>query len=104
MKHIKITLFTTIFIISLSACSSHSPSTQESKKQKGWMQEHLDSWLEEDWNPTTKKVEEKYHKDENQSSFTLQEYVDKAVVYCKEHPDTNDSHIEQLNQLPVIGR
>ena len=99
------TLFTILCILSLNACTTHAPSTKtEHKEKKGWLQEHLDNWLEEEWNPTTKKVEEKYHKDENQSSFTLQEYVDKAVVYCKKHPDTNDSHIEQLNQLPVIGR
>ena len=43
------------------------------------------------------------NQDKNRS-FTLQEYVDKAAVYAKEHnSSTENSHSEKMKSMPVIG-
>jgi len=106
MKHTKTTILTTFLIFSLAGCATTPSSSSQEKpqKRKGWIQEHLDNWLQSDWNPSTKEVDKKYGEDENRSSFTLQKFVDKAEVYCEMHPDTNSSHLEKLNHLPAIGK
>jgi len=102
MKHILTPLIGTFIVLSLSSCST--PSAQPNKKtQKGWMQEHLDAWLKQDWEPTTREVSKKYDKNKKSDSFTLQKFVDKAVAYSHAHPDMNNSHIKKLNKLPAIG-
>ncbi|MDH4945210.1 hypothetical protein [Sulfurimonas sp. C5] len=101
-------------------------------KKAGFMQRSLDNWLKEDWSPTVEKdpeIQKKYMKQEvvveeeqntttsqettqevkytenKERSFTLQEYVDKAVAYQKAKPnDENSSHVKQMESLPVIGK
>ena len=111
-----------------SALNSISKSNA-SKEKKGIMQESLDSWLKDDWTPTVSKdknIQEKYHhksdtieqnkekntvsqtgdkKEEEESPFTLQEYVDKAEAYMKAKPnDYENSNVKKLESLPVIGK
>ena len=77
------------------------------------MQKSLDKWLKDEWEPTVnkdKEIQKKYPKTEKESvktserSFTLQEFVDKAVVYRKKTPDSNNSHVKKVESLPVIGK
>ena len=43
--------------------------------------------------------------EDDESSFTLQEYVDKAAAYFKAHPhDYENSNVRKLEQMPVIGK
>jgi hypothetical protein len=44
--------------------------------------------------------------DENESrNFTLQEYVDKAVAYSKNKPDSNESSMkDKMDKMPAIGK
>lgn len=49
------------------------------------------------------KVQVKYMEDRDRN-FTLQEYVDKAAVYRKAHPnDYKHSNVKKLESMPVIG-
>ena len=88
------------------------------------MQEHLDSWLTEDWEKGTQGFEEKETKkstptkekeaankakgEQNASdeddSFTLQHYVDKIKYYNEHKKSSGASHVEELNKMPVIGK
>ena len=95
------------------------------------MQKSLNSWLENEWEPTIskdKEIQKKYmqeekvqNKGEAQTSaketqeshfvdkedrnFTLQEYVDKASAYMKEKPnDYNSSNVHKMESMPVIGK
>lgn len=103
-----------------------SPSGKQQKA--GAMQHSLDSWLKDDWEPTVKKdetIRKKYMKEkvvetektngkkktkvvyeeDNNKSFTLQEYVDKAAAYRKAHPnDYEHSNVKKLEAMPVIGK
>lgn len=107
-------------------------SNSKGKEKKGYMQEGLDSWLEKEWTPavsTDEKVQEKYmekvtqpessqkepqtpsaktetlYKDKSNKPFTLQEYVDKTEAYMKARKvDVNNSHVEKLKSMPVIGK
>jgi len=91
-----ITLFTT-------ACSTPTPtnSSQTDDKKSGFLQRHLDNWLKDDWEPAVKEKEKK----ENSKRFRLQDYVDKAALYMKAHPnDYNNSNVKKLDALPVIGK
>jgi len=94
-----------------SALNSISNSNAHSKN--GAMQQSLNSWLKNEWEPTVKedkKIQKKYMKKEKtfvekEDSFTLQEYVDKAAVYMKAHPnDYNSSNVHKLESLPAIGK
>ena len=115
MKQIYTAITLISFIVSLNSCSSKSNTSspqkphfsvsgQKNNKDNGYLQRHLDNWLQNSWNPSVKDVEKKYQKDENSRSFTLQEFVEKAEVYNNIHPDSNNSHVEKLNKLPVIGK
>ncbi|MEJ2414079.1 MAG: hypothetical protein P8Y22_02200, partial [Sulfurimonas sp.] len=88
----------------------------------------LDGWLKDDWTPSVEKdpeIQKKYMKkkvvvkkgenntteekaeytEDNNRSFTLQEYVDKAVAYQKTKPnDYNNSNVKKLESMPVIGK
>lgn len=86
------------------ALNKVSPINQN--RQDGAMQKSLDNWLETDWTPTIQKDEAIKKVNENKSrNFTLQEYVDKAIAYSKNKPDSNESSgIQNMNKLPVIGK
>ena len=89
------------------------------------MQKSLDTWFKKDWEPTLSKdkdIQKKYMEktktsykktdgkkeeyiEKKDKSFTLQEYVDKAAVYNKAHPnDYNNSNVKKMESLPVIGK
>ena len=116
MNYLILSLFFILF--SLNACSSNTspnPSqnsalnsithaTQDSKN--GSMQNSLNTWFKTEWTPIVKKDKKisKNYTDENRS-FTLQEYVDKAVIYHKENSNSEiDSHSKKINSMPVIGK
>ena len=88
------------------------------------MQEHMDSWLEEDWEKTTQDFEKKKKQKEtykqstkksdaeevsvkgsstNEKSFTLQYYVDKIKYYSEHKKSSDSSHLQELEKMPVIG-
>jgi len=111
MKRIK-QLNLTIIAIFMSACSTPHPNNtshdsdryttiQKNKTQeKQFLQKHLDAWLEEDWNPA---VQEKY--EETKDRFKLQDYLDKLHLYNESlKPDTNESNINKMESMPVIGK
>ena len=113
----------------LNRISKSSADTEE----KGYLQEHLDSWLQNDWEKNTEgfeksdaqkatskkdeqvrktdvtKVEkketsvEKSSKEEDES-FTLQHYVDKIKYYNEHKKSSGPSHVEELEKMPVIGK
>lgn len=86
------------------ALNKVSPLNQN--RPDGSMQKSLDHWLETDWTPTVQKDEKIKKVDANENrNFTLQEYVDKAVTYSKNKPNSNESSgVNNLSKLPVIGK
>ena len=87
------------------------------------MQRSLNDFVKNDWTPTLSKdenIQKKYMKvDESNStkedkktyvedkdrSFTLQEYADKISAYMKAKPANHEeSNVNKLNALPVIGK
>lgn len=111
MKQI-IKLYITIIAVFINACSLSTPTIssqnhdnktlqQENKtKESGYIQRNLDEWLEKDWNPAVAEKEE-----DTQKRFKLQDYVDKASLYIKSHPnDINGSNVKKLEAIPVIGK
>ena len=123
MKNImKQTLLITPLLF-LVACSTSSKSYPSQNKElskytsgiqkSGGMQKSLDKWLKDEWEPVVnkdKEIQKKYPKTEKNSvkkserSFSLQEYVDKAMVYRESVPDSNNSHTKKIESLPVIGK
>jgi hypothetical protein len=90
-----------------------------SKKSEGFMQNSLDTWLQNDWEPTQEKLdsEEKVlstsiekplelNATQEESPFKLQTYVDKWKRYNKEREKApkSPSHVEKINALPAIGK
>jgi hypothetical protein len=72
----------------------------------GAMQESLDKWTEEEWTPIVEQDEKmkKVNQDEERP-FKIQEYVDKAMIYHANKPESGEpSHKEHLDTLPVIGK
>jgi len=128
MKQLITTTLTASLFILLSGCATDAPvapsqnsdlnkiSNSNGKTKPGIMQKSLDSWLKNEWTPTVnkdKKVQKKYLKKEDgkkyvekkDRNFTLQEYVDKAEAYSKEHPsDGKKSNVKKLESMPVIGK
>lgn len=110
-----ITTFSLLFFTSCSSSNEVSPSQNKAlksvtqattAKEDGAMQKSLDSWLNKEWTPrvekdaTIKKVNE-----DKERNFTIQEYIDKAVVFSREdNSSTGKSHKEEMNSLPVIGK
>ena len=92
----------TIIMLFMTACATihTSQSSHNSDNKEGFLQRHLDDWLENDWEPSVKE------RDENRSrGFKLQDYVDKAALYMKAHPsDENHSNVKKMEALPVIGK
>ena len=72
----------------------------------GTVQKSLDSWLETVWTPSVDKNETIKKIDENTSrNFTIQEYIDKAGVYIKNQPKSDEPSMkEQMDKMPVIGK
>lgn len=89
-----------------TALESVSPSTTASSKGDGAIQKQLDTWVEKEWTPAVEANESiKEMNTDTKRPFTLQEYADKAEIYLKGRPEkTEPSHMEKLNQLPVIGK
>jgi DNA polymerase I-like protein with 3'-5' exonuclease and polymerase domains len=108
-----------------SALNSISPSTKN--KKAGYMQKSLDSWLKDEWTPTVsqdKKIQKKYMKkqvvsktgenneteeeisyvEDDNRTFTLQEYADKAKAYIDAKPNNYEkSYTKKVKSMPVIG-
>jgi len=105
----------------------NSISNSNGKAKDGVMQKMMDSWFSNDWTPTISKdktIQKKYmrkdgstktvYKDgreeihyveKDDKPFTLQEYVDKASVYRKAHPnDYENSNVKKLESMPIIGK
>ncbi len=88
-----------------------SPSVTATSKSDGAMQKNLDTWTEEEWTPKTEgnSTVQETREDDN-SSFTLQKYVDKAGVYLDEKEKEEagkpkrPSHVEKMESMPVIGK
>jgi hypothetical protein len=92
----------TLIALFLSACTTQTaaPTSHNSDKTSGFLQKHLDNWLETEWDPSVKEKDK-----ETQERFRLQDYVDKASLYMQAHPsDENSSHIKKLESMPVIGK
>ena len=97
-----IQLILTIIMLFMTACSAPKAgkSSYKSEKKSGFLQRHLTSWLEKDWNPAVREKDK-----ETSERFRLQDYVDKAALYMKAHPnDYNNSNVKKLDALPVIGK
>ena len=109
-----------------------SKSTADTN-EKGYLQEHFDSWLQNDWEKNTKGFEksdtrkstsrkigkvqeteaakepkkiavEKNAAKKEDDSFTLQHYVDKIKYYNEHKKSSGPSHVEELEKMPVIGK
>jgi len=143
MKHLYRLISPPFLLLLLTSCGSSSSvapsqndalnkiSNSKGKEKSSYMQQGLDSWLEEEWNPTVEQdveIQDKYmHKVEGTKSqvnakeigtpekeryvekknraFTLQEYADKANAYNKrEKKELEESHTEKLKEMPVIGK
>jgi len=83
------------------------------KHKDGQMQKSLDTWTEEEWNPTFEGDEEQAKKDANASEhFTLQHYMDKRAKYLKSEEERikasgkpkPEANYEKMDKLPVIGK
>ena len=119
MKNLTTLTFLTFVLLSLSSCSS-SPTVNPSQNRalnsvstsnqathiKGSMQNSLDTWLEKEWTPTIEKNEEiKIKNQDKERDFKIQEYVEKIEVYKKENNSSvQESHVQKINTLPVIGK
>ena len=140
----KTLLIVTILLIFSGCASQNEPTPSQNKalnsvskstaqtRQKGWMQEHLDSWLHNDWEKNTEGFEKsdtqkptsnktnatvKEHtvvirennttaesSKKEDDSFTLQHYVDKIKYYNEHKKSSGPSHVEELEKMPVIGK
>ena len=112
------------------ALNSISPSSTagDEHEEYRYIQKNTNTWIEEEWTPLTEQNQSDTNrnildnnntqiesntssgnKDDN-SSFTLQYYVDKAGLYLenKKKRDANKtkepSHTEKINTLPAIGK
>ena len=119
MKHLIDIFLITFSLISITGCSAqiqtspsknsalNSISKSNASSEKGFLQKNLDSFLENEWETTLKQdknIQEKY-KEQEERSFTLQEYVDKATAYKKAHPsDHEHSNVHKLENMPIIGK
>ena len=141
----KMLLMVTILLIFGGCASQNQPTPSQNDalnriskssadtKEKGYLQEHLDSWLKNDWEKNTKGFDksdaqkstskksaqvqqrdvvkeskkeasvEKSAEEEN-DSFTLQHYVDKIKYYNEHKKSSGHSHLEELEKMPVIGK
>ena len=102
------------------ALNAISPSSTSNTKhsEDGVLQKETDAWLKNEWEPLTQETNSTNNtqngtlstepEDDNRS-FTLQKYVDKAGVYMenKRRRDENKtkapSHYEKMESMPGIG-
>jgi len=121
MKQLIILIHLALSLPLFTACHTNEIKTPPSKNEalntisnsnasteRGSLQNILDNWLTNEWTPAVesdKEIQEKYlNKKEEESHFTLQEYMDKREAYLKVHPsDHNNSHVHKVESLPVIG-
>jgi len=88
-----------------------SPSVTAASEGDGDMQKGLDTWTEEEWTPKTEgnRTAQEINEDDN-STFTLQKYVNKTGVYLDEKEKEKagkpkqPSHVEKMESMPVIGK
>jgi len=82
-------------------------------KGNGSMQNSLDTWTKEEWDPSFEGDAEQVKKDENASDhFTLQHYMDKRQKYLKKDKEKweksgkkkPEANYEKMERLPVIGK
>lgn len=80
---------------------------------KGAIQQSLDTWLEEEWNPTFENDPEQAKKEEAaKKHFTLQHYYDKRIKYLESEEKKQKAsgkpkepaHYEKMEKMPVIGK
>jgi oligoribonuclease NrnB/cAMP/cGMP phosphodiesterase (DHH superfamily) len=109
-----------------SSLNAVSPNTAAASKG-GAMQNSLDLWLKEDWVPNSTAEEQASTSSlaegtfkvstsketvvvTDEKPFTLQSYADKWKVYHENKEKMNEgkpkeaSHIETLQNMPVIGK
>lgn len=86
----------------LNTVSPSATATSEG----GTMQNSLDTWTKEEWTPIVEQNETiKAMNQDTNRSFTLQEYVDKAIIYHENKPKSDKpAHYEEMEKLPVIGK
>ena len=113
-----------------SALNSISPSATagDDHEEYRYIQKSTNTWIKEEWEPLTEQNQSDTNRNisdakctqtdanassqdrDDNSSFTLQYYVDKAGVYLenKKRRDANKtkepSHTEKINTLPAIGK
>ena len=131
MNKLIINIMLCLSFITLVGCSQNSTnisranninkvSPKHTTKEAGYMQNMMDSFLEDDWMPTISKddnIQKKYMKknevkssedeyiEDTDRAFTLQEYLDKAAAYSDAKPsDYNNSNTKKLDEMPVIGK
>lgn len=82
-------------------------------KGEGSLQKSLDTWLEEEWDPTFENNPEQAEKEEEaKKHFTLQHYYDKRIKYLESEEKKQKAsgkpkepaHYEKMESLPVIGK
>jgi len=90
---------------------SPSRTLDSSHSEDRVLQKETDEWLKNEWEPLTQETNstQSVNKEEDNSSFTLQKYVDKATLYIKnkEKRDANKtkapSHYKKMESMPAIG-
>lgn len=117
-----------------SALQSISPSSTASDdhQEYRYIQQNTNEWLEKEWSPLSESSSSDvnisnsdnlnkesglsennsstYDNEDENGSFTLQHYVDKAKIYHenKEKLDDNTtkapSHVDKVNAMPGIGK
>jgi len=97
-----------------SALQKISPSKTagDDHEEHRIMQKETNAWIENEWEPLTEGNKEMNISAvvEDNSTFTLQHYVDKAALYKKNKTirDANKtkvpSHVDKVNAMPVIGK
>ena len=126
-----------IGILACAGCAGGEPGTPAAdtslntisptgtqKSKKGYMQEHYDRWVTEEWAPvTSEKKDDLTHSkqsdtaaaatpqkradDAKDSDGALQKYVDKWSHYLQTQEkkgENTPSHVEALDKMPVIGK
>jgi hypothetical protein len=83
----------------------------KSTEGKGALQQSLDTWTKEEWEPAFEGDLNQTEKDKAANEhFTIQHYVDKAGKYFDKKEEENagkpkePAHYEKLESLPVIGK
>ena len=113
MKHLykQITAITTVLL--LTSCASQSPvapsqndalnkiSNSKGKEKSGYMQQGLDSWLEEDWTPKVEKNEEIRSKYMQEAKSDSQEAPSLSKIATKEELEQHSSeNLAKKSQTP----